>query len=241
MSVISLKAGACGRVFDASKMYVYLRGALDGAGMEESVRALTYMRNHHEGQFRNDGQPYEIHPLMMACYAMSLGDGLITDSVIATILLHDVCEESNVLVEELPFSESVQRGVKYITLTRFHNETKYEQKKRYMNELLESLEATIAKAIDRYVNLATMPGTFSDDKMRKNVVETDMLLLPVLKQAKYKWPQATKLLYALRTNIRSVNDVQAILLGVKLTDPGFVNSPHAKDYAFLVTGEACPW
>ena len=66
-------------------------------------------------------------------------------------------------------------------------------------------------------------------------------MLPVLKQAKYKWPQATKLLYALRTNIRSVNDVQAILLGVKLTDPGFVNSPHAKDYAFLVTGEACPW
>lgn len=241
MSENSLKEGAFGRVFDADKMYVYLKGAFAGAGMSESTQALTYMRKHHEGQFRNDGQPYEIHPLMMVCYAMSLGDELITDGVIATILLHDVCEETSVPVEALPFSEAVRRGVKYITLTRFHNETKYEQKKRYMNELLESLEATIAKAIDRYVNLATMPGTFSDDKMRKNVVETDMLLLPVLKQAKYKWPQATKLLYALRTNIRSVNDVQAILLGVKLTDPGFVNSPHAKDYAFLVTGEACPW
>lgn len=236
-----LKEGCSGRVFNADKMYVYLRGVLDGANMAESRRALMYMRKRHAGQWRNDGQPYEIHPLMMACYAVSLDDALITDSVLATILLHDVCEETSAMVEELPFSEAVRRGVKYVTLTRFSNETKYEQKKRYMNELLESLEATITKAIDRYMNLMTMPGTFSEEKMRKNVVETDLLLLPVLKQAKYKWPMAAKLLYALRTNIRSVNDVLAMLLGVQLTDAKFVNALQARDYAFLVTGGECPW
>lgn len=231
---------AVGRQFPADKMFLFLKGKLMGAKMDEALRALYYMREHHAGQCRDDGQPYEVHPMMMACYAVSLDSPYVTDDTIAVILLHDVCEESWAQVNELPFNVTIRRGVKYMTLTRFRNETKFEHKKRYMNELLESWDATVAKAIDRYFNLMTMQAVFSPDKVRKNVVETDMLLLPVLKEAKRKWPERSGVLWVLRTAVRSVNDNLAMSLGVRLTDEDFINSPEAVDYSYLLTGAANP-
>ena len=225
-----------GRQFSAQKMYVFLKGALTGAKMTEAVRALAYMRDHHEGQVRNDGQPYAVHPLMMACYAMSLESEFIDDVVMAGLLLHDVCEETNTPVEELPFSDEVKRAVKYVTLVRFKDETKFEHKKRYMNELLECRASVIIKAIDKMFNLMTMSAVFPEDKVRKNVVEADMLFLPVLREAKKKWPEMSRLLWVLRTGIRAVNDNLALYLKVKLTDEDFVNPPDAVDYSYLLTG-----
>lgn len=229
-----------GRQFSADKMYVYLRGALMGAKMTEALRALIYMREHHRGQLRDDGQPYEVHPMMMACYAMSLGSKFIDDALMAALLLHDVCEETATPVAELPFSEEVKQTVKYVTLVRFKDETKFEHKRRYMNELLECQRAVIVKAIDKLFNLMTMAAVFPDDKMRKNVVEVDMLFLPVLRDAKHKWPEMSQLLWVLRTGIRALNDNLALFLHVKLIDPDFVNPPEAMDYAYLLTGTGEP-
>lgn len=74
--------------------------------MRESMRALPYMREAHaKTPPRKDGQRYEIRPLSMACYALSLrvlgGEmSCITDATIATILLHDVPEELQIPVEK---------------------------------------------------------------------------------------------------------------------------------------------
>lgn len=232
-----LNPGCCGRMYDADKMFVYVKGRLAGAKMNEAVKALNYMREaHKKSNPRKDGQPYEIHPLMMECLALSFDNPYITEATHATILLHDVPEEEESAVSLLPFSDEIKRGVKYMTITKFKNETDFEKKKRYMNELLESRDAVIGKAIDRYVNLSTMPGSFPDDKVRKNIVETDMLLLPVLREAKYKYSEITSLLYILRNMVRNTNDTLAIKYGVKLTDPEFVNAPGAKDYSYLLTG-----
>jgi len=227
-----------GRQFSTQKMYVFLKGALTGAGMTEAVRALAYMRKHHDGQFRDDGQPYEVHPMAMACFAISLESEFIDDVVMAAILLHDVCEETSTPVEELPFSPEVKQAVKYVTLTRFKDETRFEHKKRYMNELLECRRSLIVKAIDKFFNLMTMSAVFPDDKVRKNVVEVDMLFLPVMREAKQIWPEMSRLLWVLRTVIRAVNDNLALRLNVKLTDKDFINPPGAVDYAYLLTGEA---
>ncbi len=234
------KMTGVGRQFSADKMYVFLKGALTGAGMTEAVRALAYMRKHHEGQYRDDGQPYAVHPLMMACYAMSLESEFIDDVVMAGTLLHDVCEETNTPVDELPFSAEVRRAVKYVTLTRFKDETKFEHKKRYMNELLECQASVIIKAIDKMFNLMTMSAVFPDDKVRKNVVEVDVLFLPVLREAKQKWPEMSRLLWVLRTGVRGLNDTLALQLGVMLTDEEFVNLPTAVDYSYLLTGVQTP-
>lgn len=189
---------------NVDKMYTYLRGYLVGAGMTESIKALQYARKAHEGQIRKgDGSPYVIHPLSMACYAVALG--VKDDNIIATILLHDVVEDCDKQVEYLPVNDTIKRAVKYMTITTFDTDTsKIETKCRYFNELLDCREALICKALDRYNNLADMPVHFTTDGLAKNIAETEVLLLPVLKKAKEKYADLADILFVLRTNLTTL-------------------------------------
>lgn len=190
---------------NVEKMYTYLRGYLVGANMKQSIAALQFAREHHSGQTRKDGTPYIVHPLSMACYAVALG--LRDDNVIATILLHDTVEDCGVRPEYLPVNDTVKRAVQYMTITKFDTDLdKIETKCRYFNELLECREALLCKALDRYNNLSDMPMAFSKDAMGKNVAETEVLLLPVLKQAKEKYADLADILFILRTNISTLNE-----------------------------------
>ncbi len=242
----AINEGRYGRIFPADKMYTYVKGFLTGAGMHESVRALLYMREAHATHIRDDGQRYETHPLSMVCYALSLralatnakGEPLIDDATIATYLLHDVPEELGIKVESMPFSDKVLIGVKYMTVAeRFLIETKYEQKRRYSNELLENWRSILCKCGDMQHNLSTMIPVFSDDKIRKNIVETDLLRMPVIREAKLKYSDLTPLLWIYRENIRNVLYNLASVYKVRLTDENYVNPPDAQDYSYLVTGE----
>lgn len=188
---------------NVEKMYTYLRAYLKGAGMMESLRALAYAREKHKNQTRKDGAPYIAHPLDMACYAAALG--VRDDATMSTILLHDVCEDCGVPVKELPFDERVQRGVQYVTITKFDTDrSKDETKRRYYSELIYSPEACITKGIDKYKNLSDMVFALSNDAIGKNAAETDILLLPVLKAAKDEYAHLSDIFYVLRTNLKSV-------------------------------------
>lgn len=236
-----LWSGYSGRVYDTDKMYTMLKGYFIGRGMDMALTALGYMRRQHEGHYRESGQPYEIHPLMMATYAVSLSDHKnITETTYALILLHDVPEEMRIPIEEMPFPYEVQRGLRYMTKVGFEGETKYELRRRYINELLEDKNATITKGIDRYKNLKTMVGALTNERICRNVVETDMLLLPALRQAKKKWPEASNLLDVLCTDIQACNDIIAQDRQIMLTDKHFVNRDDAIDFSYLITGEKPP-
>ena len=190
---------------NVEKMYTYLRGYCIGANMKQSVVALQLAREHHEGQTRKDGTPYIVHPLSLACYAIALG--LRDDNIIATILLHDVIEDCGVRVEYLPVNDTVKRAVQHMTVVKFDTDVdKIETKCRYFNELLDNREALICKALDRYNNLADMPMAFTQDAMGKNVAETEVLLLPILKKAKEKYADLADMLFILRTNISTLNE-----------------------------------
>ena len=185
---------------NVDKMYTYLRGYLIGAGMNESIKALGFARQKHENQTRKDGTPYIVHPLSMACYAVALG--IKDDNIIATILLHDVPEDCGVPVDYLPVNATIRNGVKHMTITKFDTDVdKIETKCRYFNELIDSREALVCKALDRYNNLSDAPLNLSDDAVAKNVVETEILLLPILKKAKVIYPDLADVLFVLRTNL----------------------------------------
>ena len=200
--------------YDENKMYTHLSGFCKGAGMESSLRALGYMREKHGGQTRASGQSYIVHPLWMANYATALG--IRDDNIIATILLHDVCEDTGTELAELPFNGTIRRGVRFMTFRQYDNENKQEAKKRYFHELLESKEALICKGLDRFMNLSTMEGVKSGEAIEKNVRETDELLLPVMKEGKEKWPELSDFLFVMRANIRAVNDTLAAAHGIEL-------------------------
>lgn len=191
---------------NVDKMYTYLKAFFRGAGMTDAMRALQYAREKHKNQTRKNGVPYIVHPLSMACYAAALN---ITDgNIMATILLHDVCEDCGVTVEQLPFNDTIKNGVKYMTVIKFETDRdKRETKSRYYKNLLESKIAIVCKALDRYNNLTDMPFALSADAIGKNAAETELFLLPVLKEAKEKWVDLSDVLFVLRTNIRGINNI----------------------------------
>ena len=191
-------------VYNHEKMYTYIKGYATGAAMKETLKALSFARAKHAGQLRKDGQPYIVHPLTMACNA--LGMGIKDDTVVATILLHDVCEDCGVSVAELPMSQPVKRGVELMTFQIMDGESKEIAKNRYYNMLLQSREATLTKLIDRCHNVSSMAGTFSVAKLKAYIEETRHYVLPLLKKAKSVYPEDADILFLLKYHIVSVVD-----------------------------------
>lgn len=191
-------------VFNPEKMYTYIRGFASGLHMEQTLKALSFAREKHHGQFRKSGEPYIIHPLTMACDALSMG--IKDDATIATILLHDVCEDCGVSLQELPVNDHVRRGVQLMTFAVMDGETKEIAKQRYYNMLIQSKEAVITKLIDRCHNVSSMAGTFSIEKLKSYIDETRTYVLPLLRRAKEHFPEESDRLFTLKYHITSVVD-----------------------------------
>lgn len=197
--------------FNPEKMYTYLRGFASGAGMKETLKALAFAREKHSGQFRKSGEPYIVHPLMMACNAVSMG--IKEDAVVATILLHDVCEDCGVGIAELPVNDTVKHAVDLMTFRVMEGETKEIAKNRYYNMLLESREAAMTKLIDRCHNVSSMAGTFSVEKLKAYIEETRHYVLPLLRKVKHQYPEESDILFVLKYHIVSVVDsIEATML-----------------------------
>jgi len=183
------------------KMFTYLRGFFKGAQMKQSMDALGFARIKHEGYTRKgNGQPYIVHPLGMACYAV--GIGIRDDRVIAAMLLHDVPEDTGTPLSELPVDDETRLIVDCMTIRPYPSESKWQCKERYFNGLMRHPGAILCKAADRYNNLSTMEGEMPIESIEKNVVETYHLLLPTLKQARNKWPELYDYVNTYRHNIK---------------------------------------
>ncbi|MBM9832465.1 bifunctional (p)ppGpp synthetase/guanosine-3',5'-bis(diphosphate) 3'-pyrophosphohydrolase, partial [Enterococcus faecalis] len=77
-------------------------------------KALDYAVESHEGQFRQSGEPYIIHPIQVA----GILAGLHLDAVtVACGFLHDVVEDTDVTLEDLAqdFGEDVAKIVDGVT------------------------------------------------------------------------------------------------------------------------------
>ncbi|MBQ9968842.1 MAG: HD domain-containing protein [Oscillospiraceae bacterium] len=186
------------------KMYTFLRGYASGAGMYETMKALAFAREKHCGQLRKSGDPYIVHPLTMACDAVSMG--IKDDVTVAAILLHDVCEDCGVSLAELPVSDAVKRAVELMTFQIMEGETKEIAKNRYYNMLATSREASMVKLIDRCHNVSSMAGTFSVEKLKAYIEETRQYVLPLLRRVKDLYPEEADILFVLKYHIVSVVD-----------------------------------
>ena len=190
--------------FHPEKMFTYLRGYAFGAGMKETLKALSFAPEKHQGQFRKSGEPYISHPLTMACNAVSMG--IKEDTVVATILLHDVCEDCGISPDELPVSDTVKHAVDLMTFRVVEGESKDIAKNRYYNMLMQSREACMTKLIDRCHNVSSMAGTFSVEKLKSYIEETRQYVLPLLRKVKNEYPEDANVLFALKYHIVSVVD-----------------------------------
>ena len=148
----------------------------------------------------------------MACQAVSMG--VDSDDIIAAILLHDVVEDCGVSVNDLPSDFAVKEAVRLLTYIKpkVYKEKDgigpsiLSVKNEYYNKISENKIAAIAKLFDRCHNVSSMAGTFTKEKLNDYIEETDMFVLPLLRETKDNYPEYQDILFVLKYHIISVLD-----------------------------------
>lgn len=195
------------RSFNSDKMYTYLKGYAMGKSMPNTLNALNYARKLHKGQTRKSGEEYIIHPLTLACHAISIG--IDDDFIVASLILHDVVEDCGVSKNDLPVCDEVREAVQLLSFfkPKDANEDEVESaKKEYYEALSKNSISAICKIFDRCHNVSTMAGVFSKEKLKSYIIETENYVLPLIRTTKDYYPQYQAPLFVLKYHIVSVLD-----------------------------------
>ncbi|WP_130806778.1 RelA/SpoT family protein [Senegalia massiliensis] len=152
------------------------------ADIEKVRKAYNFAKSAHEGQLRNSGEDFIIHPVNVA---MILADINMDVSTIIAGLLHDVIEDtenSYDLVEE-EFGEEVANLVDGVTkLKKIQYKTKEERKAENLRKMVvamaKDIRVIIIKLTDRLHNMRTLEY-MSDEKKKEKALETLEIYAPI--------------------------------------------------------------
>ena len=133
--------------FSEKNMARKLKEFADAEGLKQTKRAVDFAfekhsdRNRKQSVFSDKKVPAIVHSYTMACHAHAIG--IKEDTVLATALLHDVCEDCNVSMKNLPFSDEVKEAVALLTKADDYDNDSY-----YAG-IAGNSTAAIVKVIDR--------------------------------------------------------------------------------------------
>lgn len=170
------------------KKKVALRYWLQGRGFHTALRAMEFASRWHVGR-RKDGSPEFSHQVWQANFVRTLDGILINpEAQICVAFLHDVVEDYPVSVGEIqelfgsPVAFAVERISKVIGGNKKSNE-------EYFGRMAECPIAALGKGVDRMHNHQTMVGAFSAQKQIAYIEETNDWILPMLKNARRRFPE----------------------------------------------------
>ena len=192
------------RLFDEKRMYTYIKGYATAKGLYQTRIVLPYVREKHDGQVRKgkDEVPYINHPLSLAVHAIALG--LDEDDLLSAALLHDVCEDCDVSVEELPVNNVTKRAVALLTKNKDVTRVSEKGLADYYNQLSEDRIALMVKLLDRCNNISNMAAGFSLERMAAYIIETEKYIYPLFIKADTLYPQYANQIYLIKYHTRSV-------------------------------------
>lgn len=174
--------------------------------MKETQKAIRIMRKYHESAVRksNSGEkiPYIIHPLMMACHAFALG--IDSDDLIAAILLHDVVEDTEATLDDLPVNDRIRHAVDLVSFRVLEGKSKEESKAVYYEKISQDRIASMVKLLDRCNNVSTMATGFKAEKMAEYIEETEHYILPILDKVKHEYDEYYDAAFLLKYQLLSV-------------------------------------
>ena len=186
------------RLFNEDRMYTYVKTYAGAKNLYQTARVLPYARELHKGQVRKgkDNVPYIYHPLLVACHALALG--LDDDNIISTALLHDVCEDCGVLVEDLPVNDITKEAV--LLLTKDDSIDKEE----YYQRISGNPIAIMIKLLDRCNNISGMSAGFSKEKLVEYIKETESYVYPLFQKGKSEYPMYSNQIFLIKYHMVSV-------------------------------------
>jgi len=141
----------------------------------------------------------------MAAHAINLG--VKDEAVVAASLLHNVCGDCGVEVEELPIESSeVKKAVRLLTYI------KPVPLDAYYHEISKDRVASIVKLLDRCDSVSTMSDVFTPEEIWSYIQETTDFVMPLYRSTKEHWPEQSSALFVLKYHILSVIDGLAACL-----------------------------
>lgn len=207
-------------LFSAEHMYSRMKAFAEAEQLTDTLKALYFMKEAHEGQtrkpaFYSEAQvPYTAHPLLMACQAHALG--IREDAVLAAILLHDVLEDCFVKLRDIPCSEQVREAVKLLTFIEDDSSNRTALKQRYYDAISQNRIACMVKIFDRCNNISTMAGAFSRKKLIKYINETERYVMPLVDHASRTVPEYADAVFVVKYHMRSVlESLKAMIISSK--------------------------
>ena len=221
------------------KEYNFIKGYATMYKMRNTLIALTLALKYHDGQYRDGGEPYIIHPLMVCKTLILLNiekrleewypDMNIhqirhqCDIMYAAAILHDVIEECELtnrgreLVETYNLDEEVWKIVWLLSkppkIKKWPWSPVYDPE-RYFWNILNSWKATIIKIADRANNCSTME-VFEEERKKKYILETIQYIYPLCSKGKIRYPEFSDTISILKNLIVSVCETLASILGMQ--------------------------
>ncbi len=196
------------------KTYMFIKGFAVGKGLPQVLLALPVARKLHDGQHRKSGEPYFTHPLKVCSTLISYG--VDDDVTLAAALLHDVLEDCGEklpnggtdLVDEYGIDPEI---VEIITLLSKRSGLNDEELGKYFRKIEKNPKAALIKLADRLHNSGSL-YTFTDEKMRKYLRETDLFLIPMGSYCKKYYPQYANAFSILKSSIETLNSSMKVML-----------------------------
>jgi len=153
-------------------------------------KALKYSKNAHSSQLRKSGEPYIIHPILVASIVASITDD---EAMVISALLHDIVEDTAIGIEEIDdlFGKDVAHLVEGLTkidtirdselAPSTSNEKLIISALSFRKMLLASIEdvrVLVVKLCDRLHNMLTLDA-LPDYKQVRIAEETLVVYAPI--------------------------------------------------------------
>lgn len=124
--------------------------------------------------------------------------------ICSTALLHDVCEDCGVLVEELPVNDETKEAVRCLTQDWDLRHETVRDKQRYYENIVANPIALMVKLLDRCNNISSMAMAFDSEKMADYIKGTVQWIYPLMDRGRYDYPQYRDAIFLIRYHIYSV-------------------------------------
>lgn len=163
------------------------------ADLELVIKAYHFAQTSHEGQLRNSGEKFFIHPFNVA---LILADLNMDTATIIAGLLHDSIEDTSVTHDQVAerFGIEIADLVEGVTkLKKLQYKTKQENQAENLRKMVlamaKDIRVIIVKLADRLHNMRTLEY-MSDEKRKEKALETLEIYAPLVHRlgiSKIKW------------------------------------------------------
>jgi GTP diphosphokinase / guanosine-3',5'-bis(diphosphate) 3'-diphosphatase len=150
--------------------------------LSQLEKAYRFAAACHQGQFRDSGEPYVMHPLSVALTLAEMNMDLVC---LETGLLHDVIEDTVGSLEEIrkQFGDEVAHcvdGVTKLSKVKFYSreERQAESVRKMLLAMVDDVRVVIVKLADRLHNMRTL-GALSPERRERISQETLDIYAPI--------------------------------------------------------------